>query len=302
VMFRPYLSPLLEHGKLAIACIPKKSGISSSISCLGVKQCDNYMKVDSSRSQKGCKWASSNSTTVVCPSCLSVGNDARFRLDHPCVTSPEVVRGKMISLMDPVMNTIFDKWYAEFSPQQKCAFDRCKDRMAHNSLIFGPPGSGKTTLLRLIVLSLYRLEGTDRLIVATLNKRPSKNVGGMTIHSLLGLQKEDLDAIKPEEVVANLQKNHQLKLARIRSARFLLIDECQMLTGKAYENLSSILTLARLGTTQSPYVFGDLNVVLTGDYFQDINFNTTHTMLHFFDAPSITEGGFDVIYLHQIYR
>lgn len=301
VMFRPYLSPLLPLGQLAVACIQKKGGLSSYVSDFNGKQCENYMKVDSSRSHTDCNWASSNSTIVICPTCLSVGNDERFILEHPCVTSPEMVREKMISIKDCKLDAIFEEWHTKFSTQQKCAFDRFKDRTVHNSLIFGPPGSGKTTLLRLIVLSLYRREGKDRVIVATLNKKPSKNVGGSTIHSLLGLQKEDLDTIKPDKVVADLQKNHQPKLARIRSARFLIIDECQMLTGTAYDNISRTITLARLGQTQSQIVFGDLCAIFAGDYFQDINFNKKG-MIHFFSADSITKGGFDQIYLKQIYR
>jgi ATP-dependent DNA helicase PIF1 len=127
-----------------------------------------------------------------------------------------------------------------------------------NVFLTGEPGSGKTHLVNRYVSWLRDHDITVAITAST--GIAATHIGGSTIHSWSGigikrqLSSHDLNNIKDKSNVAQ----------RIKNARVLIIDEISMLTGNT---LSMVETVCRK-IRNSKAIFGGLQVVLVGDFFQ----------------------------------
>lgn len=168
----------------------------------------------------------------------------------------------------------------------------------------GEPGSGKTYTVNQYV-SYLRSRKVEVAITASTGIAAT-HIGGMTIHSWSGigikrkLDKYDLDRIASNERVAK----------RIRSAKVLIIDEVSML-GPA--TLSMVDMVCR-EIKEDAQVFGGLQVLLVGDFFQlppvvrRDELNVQKALIEevsrrfAYDAPCWSMAKFITCYLTEQYR
>lgn len=127
-----------------------------------------------------------------------------------------------------------------------------------NVFLTGEPGSGKTHLINLYVAYLRGI-GIEPSITASTGIAAT-HIGGMTIHSWSGigikteLSKHDLHKIASSGYIAK----------RVKAAKILIIDEVSMLPPKALSMVDAVCSQIR----QNQNLFGGLQVVLVGDFFQ----------------------------------
>lgn len=122
----------------------------------------------------------------------------------------------------------------------------------------GEPGSGKTHTINKFIAWL-RARGIEPAITASTGIAAT-HIGGFTIHSWSGigikerLSKHDLQKIA--------ESNRHSR--RIRNAKVLIIDEISMLSAQTLQLVESVCQSVR----GSGELFGGLQVVLVGDFFQ----------------------------------
>lgn len=122
----------------------------------------------------------------------------------------------------------------------------------------GEPGSGKTYTVNAYVRWL-RAHNIEVAITASTGIAAT-HIGGLTIHSWSGigikseLTKRDLEKIAGSDYITR----------RMKSARVLIIDEVSMLAPDTLDMVDAVCRYVR----NSIAVFGGLQVVLVGDFFQ----------------------------------
>ncbi len=127
-----------------------------------------------------------------------------------------------------------------------------------NVFLTGEPGSGKSHTVNAYVAYL-KARGIEPAITASTGIAAT-HIHGMTIHAWSGigiaqsLSPEDLDGIASREYVVK----------RIRPAKVLIIDEISMLSANTLDMVEAVVREVR----QSSDVFGGLQIVLVGDFFQ----------------------------------
>lgn len=127
-----------------------------------------------------------------------------------------------------------------------------------NVFLTGEPGAGKTYAINQYIAWLYAA-GLSVAVTASTGIAAT-HIGGMTIHSWSGigvrdtLTPYDLDKIATNEKVSR----------RVKKAHVLIIDEVSMLDGKLLDMVDAVLKTIR----QRGEVFGGLQVVFVGDFFQ----------------------------------
>jgi hypothetical protein len=127
-----------------------------------------------------------------------------------------------------------------------------------NVFLTGEPGSGKTHAVNEYV-SYLRSCGIEPAITASTGIAAT-HLNGMTIHSWSGIGvKRTLDEYDLDFIAAN-----EKRVRRIRNARVLIIDEISMLSAQALNMVDVVLRTLR----HSNDVFGGLQMVLVGDFFQ----------------------------------
>ena len=127
-----------------------------------------------------------------------------------------------------------------------------------NVFLTGEPGAGKTHVINQYIAWL---EAAGLKVAVTASTGiASTHIGGVTIHSWSGLgirdqlTPYDLDQIGSNEKVVK----------RAKAAQVLIIDEISMLDGKVLDMVDQVLRTVR----QSTEVFGGLQIIVVGDFFQ----------------------------------
>ena len=139
-------------------------------------------------------------------------------------------------------------------------------KAGRNVYLTGAAGSGKTHVLNAYVAYLKE-RGVATAVTASTGIAAT-HLGGMTIHSWSGIGiKEDLTEFDIELL---LQKEHLW--GRYQKTKVLIIDEVSMVHPRMFDALDRLARAMR-GTDT---VFGGMQVVLSGDFFQ---------------LPPITKGG-----------
>lgn len=127
-----------------------------------------------------------------------------------------------------------------------------------NVFLTGEPGSGKTHTVNEYVAYL-RACGIEPAITASTGIAAT-HIGGMTVHSWSGIGiKRKLDQYELDRIASN-----ERIVKRVSKTKVLIIDEVSML---APETLAMVETVCR-EIKQEGSVFGGLQVILVGDFFQ----------------------------------
>lgn len=127
-----------------------------------------------------------------------------------------------------------------------------------NVFVTGGAGSGKSYLLH-IFRQKYLAKGLE---VTASTGIAAVNVGGLTIHSWLGIGLANLPF---EQIISNLMSPKFSRIRRrIRMAKALAIDEISMISDKLLDLIDMVLR----GVRGNENPMGGLQIVLFGDFLQ----------------------------------
>ena len=131
-------------------------------------------------------------------------------------------------------------------------------QQGHNVFLTGAAGSGKTFLLDKFIKLISATE--KRIAVTATTGLAATHLRGRTIHSWVGIGIADqLTRSQLNKIITStkLQEN-------IRTTNILIIDEISMLHDFRLDMIDQVCREVR----RNPKVFGGLQVVLSGDFFQ----------------------------------
>lgn len=150
------------------------------------------------------------------------------------------------------------KEYAEsMDAHQIRAIDLIK--AGKNIFITGGAGSGKSYLINYI----YRSLGIHKKITITsLTGISALLIGGTTIHSFSGIYQ--VDPSNPPEKYYDSMKKRFPTIKRIRATELLIVDEVSMMDYYMLDVLDYIFKQVK----SSPRIFGGIQTVFVGDFFQ----------------------------------
>jgi len=151
-------------------------------------------------------------------------------------------------------------------------------KAGYNLFITGSAGTGKSHLIKSIISKYNELNGTiDNLVITSTTGISALNINGITIHSWSNI-KPDTDLSNIDLFVQKVKRNHKT-LNKYLYTKVLIIDEVSMLTHYLLDFINVITKKLR----QSDDVFGGIQVILLGDFFQlpPINKYTSDTMFCF---------------------
>lgn len=131
-------------------------------------------------------------------------------------------------------------------------------RKGYNVFVTGKAGSGKSHLLRRLLQEM-EAGGTTQVTAST--GSAAYHVGGPTLHNWAGIGLGD--RASAEDYAKRIQKWPE-KLADWRGTDCLIVDEISMVQLKYFTKLEQIARLLR----NPARVFGGIQLVLVGDYFQ----------------------------------
>ena len=131
-------------------------------------------------------------------------------------------------------------------------------KLGYHVYLGGSAGTGKTHVLNQYIEHLK--EEMIGVGVTASTGIAATHLGGVTIHSWAGFGiKEKLTG----DDLKNIRKKHYLR-QRIKKAEVLIIDEISMLSGHQLDMVDQICREFR----KNDMPFGDMQVVLSGDFFQ----------------------------------
>jgi ATP-dependent DNA helicase PIF1 len=146
----------------------------------------------------------------------------------------------------------------ELSNEQKYALQKFKK--GENIFVTGPGGTGKTKLIHHFVSYCSLVNKKYQVCALTGCAALLLKCDARTIHSWSGIKIARGDS---KIIVSNVLKNRKA-VAAWKRIQVLIIDEVSMMSKKIFEILEH---LARL-TRKNNAVFGGIQIVFTGDFFQ----------------------------------
>lgn len=144
------------------------------------------------------------------------------------------------------------------SNEQLIAFERFK--RGENLFITGAGGTGKTHLIHTLIHHANLMKIQYQVCAMTGCASVLLNCQARTLHSWSGIKGCNG---KPSQVVDNVLKNKFATMAW-RKIRILIVDEVSMMSEKIFNILCEISQLTRQNTA----VFGGLQIIFTGDFYQ----------------------------------
>ncbi|MDR0545562.1 MAG: AAA family ATPase [Mycoplasmataceae bacterium] len=161
--------------------------------------------------------------------------------------------------------------------------------------ITGPAGVGKTYLLKKIY---EKLKAENKKIVLTSTTGINAlNLGGITIHKLMGLQNRSdkgyIGFMKSSFLFRGITK-------RMTKVDYIIIDEVSMLRADTFELINEILKQ----TTKCDKPFGGKVLIFTGDFYQlePVVKSWEKKEQWLFDSPSWKSANIKTIQLTKVYR
>jgi ATP-dependent DNA helicase PIF1 len=144
------------------------------------------------------------------------------------------------------------------SDSQKRALELFKE--GRNLLVLGPGGTGKSFLIKTMEEYIKTSHKNKKMYLCSTTGISAYNIGGMTIHSFMGIGTGDM----PIENLIKKVRRKKMYRDRIVNTDILVIDEVSMLSGELFEKLHLICQNIR----KSQLFFGGIQVIFTGDFLQ----------------------------------
>ena len=148
---------------------------------------------------------------------------------------------------------------SNLSVSQKNAFELFKE--GKSLLILGQAGTGKSKLIK--TMEEYTRTNTTnfkKMHLCSTTGISAYNIGGVTIHSFMGVGTGDLEI---DALIKKVSKK-KVQRERILNTDILVIDEISMLSANLFEKLNAICQSIRKNNS----FFGGIQVVFTGDVLQ----------------------------------
>lgn len=164
-------------------------------------------------------------------------------------------------------------------------------KMGHNIFLTGAAGAGKTYVLNQYIR--YLKAHQVRVAITASTGIAATHLQGMTLHAWSGIGIKDQLTSKDLE---NLFKDKRF-LHRYKKTKVLIIDEVSMLHK---HQLDMVDEIARY-MTDSDKIFGGMQVILCGDFFQLPPVGGTEKNF-VFDADVWKTGVFTICYLEEQHR
>lgn len=144
------------------------------------------------------------------------------------------------------------------SDSQKKVLELFKE--GRNLLVLGPGGTGKSFILKTMEEYIKTSYKNKKMYLCSTTGISAYNIGGMTIHSFMGIGTGDM----PIENLIKKVRRKKMYRDRILNTDILVIDEVSMLSGELFEKLHLICQNIR----KSNLFFGGIQVIFTGDFLQ----------------------------------
>lgn len=129
--------------------------------------------------------------------------------------------------------------------------------------ITGSAGTGKSYLLEYAVKTLKYRHGSNCVFVTASTGLAACAIGGTTLHSFSGI---GLGIDDKKKLVTRVISKRDVK-KRWMEVKALIIDEISMIDGELFDKLEYVARTVR-GPAQTDKVFGGVQLVVTGDFFQ----------------------------------
>lgn len=202
-------------------------------------------------------------------------------LKHPCLRNgpKDRMTTKRISIKSDAFKEHLRREIATLDRDQTSFLDRMLDASDTRPIFLtGAAGSGKSTALKIGIKCLLAREGLYTVAALALTKTAAMNIGGQTFHSYFALDhttSTSCDAFNSKLLLSSLEScadHSKDKLNHIRNyLKYLIIDECSMLTGKALDEINEFLKQAK---DNQDVPFGGVQLILCGDPLQSLPFQT----------------------------
>ena len=144
------------------------------------------------------------------------------------------------------------------SESQKHAFNLFKENK--NVIILGSAGCGKSYLIKIMEEYIKTNKKENEIYICSTTGISAYNIGGMTIHSFMGIGTGELEI----DVLIRKVNRKKMYRDRIILTDILVIDEVSMLSAELFEKLNKICQVVR----KSNQFFGGIQIILTGDLNQ----------------------------------
>ncbi|MGI4847167.1 MAG: AAA family ATPase [Janthinobacterium lividum] len=129
--------------------------------------------------------------------------------------------------------------------------------------VLGPGGTGKSYIIAALLKSLEIYSLRHRVVVAAYTGTAANNIGGSTIHSLLGIT-----GMESEQTASHTEGLRRSKSKKDwKDVTLLIIDEISMVGARFFHEISGMLGVAK-EMTDGDSIFGGIGLILTGDFLQ----------------------------------
>lgn len=153
-----------------------------------------------------------------------------------------------------------------------------------NVLVTGPAGTGKSYLLNTIKDYLK-----DSLTIVSTTGISAINVGGLTLHSFLGLRANLKSLEETIDIALSISKK------KIKALEYFAIEEVSMCDAFTFELMNHIFQVAR--NNEKP--FGGVKVILFGDFLQ---LPPVSDVGYAFQSDAFVDGEFEIKVLKTSFR